>query len=56
MREILEDVEIELLLLMHQSAAQYGTVNPHSAEILASADKDIERTLAAQGCMFANTS
>lgn len=56
MREFLEDVEMELLLLMHKFAAQFGLINPHSSEILSSADKDIERTLAAQGCMFAHTS
>lgn len=56
MRELLEDAELELLLWMHKLASEFRLVNPHASEILPSADKDIERTLAAQGCMFAQTS
>lgn len=52
LREVLEDVEIELLIWMQKFAAELGLVNPHSGETLSSANKDVERTLAAQGCMF----
>lgn len=48
-RELLEDVEIELLAWMFRIAAETGAVNP-STEPWQSADRDIERTLAAQGC------
>jgi ubiquitin carboxyl-terminal hydrolase 25/28 len=56
MRQILEDVEMELLLRMHKLASEYGMINPHASEVLSSADRDIERTLAAQGCTFDHTS
>ena len=55
-RELLEDVEIELFLWMHKLASEYGMVNPHATEVFSSADRDIERTLGAQGCMFGDTS
>ena len=49
-REMLEDVEIELLACMFELAAKQGHVNPASGEGWYSANRDIERTLAAQGC------
>ena len=55
-RELLEDVEIELLLWQYKLASEQGLVNPSAGEILSSANRDIERTLAAQGCMFYATS
>ena len=48
-RELLEDVEIELLGWMKRIAAETGAVVPTSDQ-WPSADRDIERTLAAQGC------
>ena len=55
-REHLEDVELELLLYMHKLAAEKGmTIPPGNDDGLASADKDVERTLAAQSCTFAQT-
>lgn len=50
-RELLEDVEIELLGWMLRIAAETGAVMP-VMETWPSADGDIERTLAAQGCKF----
>jgi hypothetical protein len=56
LREYLEDVEMELLLRMHKLVSDYGMINPHASEVLSSADRDIERTLGAQGCTFDHTS
>lgn len=52
-REVLEDVEAELLAWMYQIAAESGLINPGAAEGWPSANRDIERTLAAQGCKLA---
>ncbi|CAK3972077.1 Ubiquitin carboxyl-terminal hydrolase 2 [Lecanosticta acicola] len=50
LRELLEDVELELEVLMAKLAHETGAVNPAAAEGgWTSADKDIERTLAVQG-------
>lgn len=48
-RELLEDVEIELLAWMKKIAAETGGVVP-TPEGWPSAERDIERTLGAQGC------
>ena len=55
-REMLEDVEIELLAWMYQLSSETGLINPSANEGWPSAERDIERTLAAQGCTFANVS
>ena len=52
LRELLEDVEIELLIWMQKFSAELGLINPVSGEHITQADRDIERTLAAQGCKF----
>lgn len=51
-REQLDDVMVELLALMSKLAAQEGHINPDAAEQWSSANRDIERTLAAQGCAY----
>ena len=51
-REVLEDVDVELLCWMYKLASEQGLVNPAAGETLSSANRDVERTLAAQGCMF----
>ncbi|KAI5361757.1 putative ubiquitin specific protease, UCH repeated domain-containing protein [Septoria linicola] len=48
-REALEDVEIELKALMIKAAADTNAVNPLASESWSPADRDVERTLAAQG-------
>lgn len=53
LREVLEDVELELAAWMARIAQETRDVNPAASEGWASADKDIERTLAAQGCELA---
>lgn len=50
LREQLEDVELELFMHMNRLAAERGMLNPHATEVFSSADRDIERTLGAQGC------
>lgn len=50
-RELLEDIEIELATVMFKVALETGSVNPAAAEGWPSANRDVERTLAAQGCM-----
>lgn len=52
-REVLEDVELELAAWMASIAQETRDVNPAASEGWPSADKDIERTLAAQGCELA---
>lgn len=47
---MLEDVELELFALMMSYAAETGAMNPDGSESWWSANKDIERTLATQGC------
>ncbi|KAF2207210.1 hypothetical protein CERZMDRAFT_71801 [Cercospora zeae-maydis SCOH1-5] len=49
-REILEDIETELHALLIKTAADTNTVNPAASEGWPLADRDIDRTLAAQGC------
>nr|POF15271.1 hypothetical protein CFP56_42160 [Quercus suber] len=49
-RELLEDVEFELLALMYKQASETGIANPCATEVWNSANHDVERTLAAQGC------
>ena len=51
-RELLEDVEVELLAWMYKISTETGAVNPGAVEGWPSADRDVERTLAAQGCMY----
>jgi len=51
-RELLEDVEMELLAWSAKIAAETGAINPAAAEGWPSANRDLERVLAAQGCMF----
>jgi ubiquitin carboxyl-terminal hydrolase 25/28 len=51
-REVLEDVEAELIAWMYELAAKHNIINPASGEGWPSADRDIERLLAAQGCKF----
>lgn len=48
-RELLEDAEMELFGWMHRTAAETGAIVP-SNEAWPSADRDVERTLGAQGC------
>jgi ubiquitin carboxyl-terminal hydrolase 25 len=43
---------MELKALMYSVAFQTGAMNPAAAEGWPSANRDVERTLAAQGCMF----
>lgn len=50
LRELLEDVEMELRALLSKTAAQTGLTDPAASEGWPSADHDVERTLAAQGC------
>lgn len=50
-RELLEDTEIELLGWMYRIAAETGAINT-ATDSWHSADRDIERTLAAQGCEY----
>ena len=49
-REVLEDVEYELTALMYRTAMEFSIVNPAAVEGWSSADRDLQRTLAAQGC------
>lgn len=51
MREMLEDTEMELLAWMQRLAAETGFSVP-SGESWPSAERDIERTLGAQGCRY----
>lgn len=55
-RELLEDFEMELLAALSRQAADTNSVNPAAAEGWASAERDIERLLAAQGCKRASLS
>ncbi|KAK3677353.1 ubiquitin-specific protease ubp2 [Recurvomyces mirabilis] len=48
-RELLEDVVCELTALMYKTAADTGSMNPAAAEGWPSSNRDLERTLAAQG-------
>ncbi|KAK5125256.1 hypothetical protein LTR85_000932 [Meristemomyces frigidus] len=48
-RELLEDVEVELLSWMFKTSSETGAVNPAATDGWPSADRDVERTLAAQG-------
>ncbi|KJX94272.1 ubiquitin carboxyl-terminal hydrolase like protein [Zymoseptoria brevis] len=48
-REALEDVDAELVAWMYELASRLSVPNPASAEGWPSADRDIERLLAAQG-------
>ncbi|KAK3720578.1 ubiquitin-specific protease ubp2 [Vermiconidia calcicola] len=48
-REMLEDVEIELLAWMYKLSSEQGLVNPCAGESMSSANMDVERTLAAVG-------
>lgn len=52
-RELLEDYELELLAAVSKLAVDTNSVNPFAAEGWASAERDIERLLAAQGCKCA---
>lgn len=52
-REVLEDFEMELSAFASKLALDNNTVNPFAAEGWASAERDIERLLAAQGCKCA---
>jgi len=54
LRELLEDVEYELIALMSRTAAEFNIVNPAAAEGWFSADRDLQRTLSAQGCKCAH--
>ncbi|EMD00196.1 hypothetical protein BAUCODRAFT_83917 [Baudoinia panamericana UAMH 10762] len=49
LRELLEDVEIELVALMYKLAGDTGAINPAASEGWPSASRDVERVLAAQG-------
>ncbi|KAF2166323.1 hypothetical protein M409DRAFT_66774 [Zasmidium cellare ATCC 36951] len=49
LREYLEDFQMELLALVSRLAADANSVNPFAAEGWSSAERDIERLLAAQG-------
>lgn len=51
LRELLEDVEIELLAYSLILTSEQG-VTPVTDEGWSSANQEIERTLGAQGCMF----
>ena len=55
-RELLEDVEMELLAHMIAIASETGLVNPHAGDGWSSANRDIERALAAQGCKLLHIS
>lgn len=50
LRELLEDVERELGVIMAKMAAETGWDNPSLEPPMASADMDIQRTLGATGC------
>jgi len=52
LREMLEDVEYELTALMYRTAMEFNIVNPAAVDGWSSADRDLQRTLAAQGCEF----
>ena len=47
---MLEDVEMELLALMAKTSSESATPNPAAAEGWPSAEREVERVLAAQGC------
>ncbi|WPG98034.1 Hypothetical protein R9X50_00081800 [Acrodontium crateriforme] len=49
LRELLEDVSYELASWMYATASETGLSNPAGAEGWHSAERDVERTLAAQG-------
>lgn len=49
-REFLEDVDCELSAIMAKMAAETGMINPNAQNPMASADMDIQRTLAATSC------
>lgn len=51
-RELLEDVEMELLALAWRTAAEMNVVNPAAGEGWPSAQRDLERVLSTQGCKF----
>ena len=51
-REFLEDIEWELTAWMYATASETGLVNPAASEGWHSANRDAERTLGAQGCMY----
>ncbi|GIZ48075.1 hypothetical protein CKM354_001115000 [Cercospora kikuchii] len=48
-RELLEDIETELHALIIKTAAETNAVNPAASEGWPLADRDVDRTLAAQG-------
>ena len=50
-RELLEDIETELHALIIKTAAETNAVHPAASEGWPLADRDVDRTLAAQGCM-----
>lgn len=52
LREYLEDVEMELLALAFRTAAENNVVNPAAGDGWTSAQRDLERVLAVQGCKF----
>jgi len=49
-RELLEDVEMELLALTWRTAAEMNVVNPVAGEGWSTAQRDLERVLGTQGC------
>lgn len=53
-RELLEDVEMELLALASRTAAEMNVVNPAAGEGWPTAQRDLERMLSTQGCKFKN--
>ena len=56
LRELLEDVEMELLALMIKTAAVTGIQLPANTESWPEADRDIPRTLSAEGCKWRSVS
>lgn len=52
LREMLEDVQIELLAWMFKLSAETNVINPAAGESWLNAETDIKRTLAAQGCVL----
>lgn len=51
-RELLEDVEKELVALMGKVSSESDLINPAAGEGWASAEKDVERLLASQNCKW----
>jgi ubiquitin carboxyl-terminal hydrolase 25/28 len=49
-RELLEDVEMELLALTYRTAAEMNVVNPSAGEGWSTAQRDLERVLGSHGC------